>query len=303
MIAPIFSSLRPKQWTKNLVLFAGLMFSEKSLLFTATGWLHGLAGFFLFCGLSGSVYLLNDLADIEKDKLHPEKSKRPIPSGQISITEAKTALLLLLFICLAGSYKLSGLFFSTALSYFMLNLAYSFKLKHIVILDVMCIAIGFVLRAVAGVAALKHIDSGIYISHWLLISTLMLAMFLGLVKRRQEISKLQEEASKHRKILEHYSLAYIDQMTSILAATSILTYSFYTVSADTIEKFHTTNLIYTVPMVIYGIMRYLYLIHIKSLGDNPSEVVLNDRPMQINLLIWVITIFIVIHLPKLGVTF
>jgi 4-hydroxybenzoate polyprenyltransferase len=182
----------------------------------------------------------------------------------------------------------------------MLNLAYSFKLKNVVILDVMCIAIGFVLRAVAGVGALKTIESEIYISHWLVLSTLMLAMFLGLAKRRQEIAILSDEASRHRKILADYSLAYIDQMTSILAATAIITYSFYTVSPETIEKFGTDQLILSVPMVLYGILRYLYLIHIHELGDNPSDVLLKDRPLQINLILWALTIFAIIHLPKSG---
>lgn len=299
MIAPIFSSLRPKQWTKNLILYAGLLFSERSLLLKAEGWLYATAGFFIFCGLSGSVYLLNDLADVDKDRLHPEKSKRPIAAGELSVTEAKAALILLLLGCLFAAWNLSGLFFSMSLAYFMLNLAYSFKLKNVVILDVMCIAIGFVLRAVAGVGALKSIESQIYISHWLTLSTLMLAMFLGLAKRRQEIATL-EDAASHRKILADYSLAYIDQMTSILAATAIITYSFYTVSPETIGKFGTDRLVLSVPMVLYGMLRYLYLIHIQEKGDNPSEVLLTDRPLQINLVLWALVVFAVIHLPKTG---
>ncbi len=300
MIAPIFSSLRPKQWTKNLILFAGLLFSEKSLLLTAQGWLWVSAGFLVFCGLSGSVYLLNDLTDVEKDRLHPEKCRRPIAAGELSIAEAKASLIILLFICLFAAWHISGLFFSTALAYFMLNLAYSFKLKHVVILDVMCIAIGFVLRAIAGVGALKSIEAGIYISHWLVLSTMMLAMFLALSKRRQEIATFSEDATRHRKSLADYSLAYIDQMTSILAATAIITYSFYTVSAETIAKFGTDRLILSVPMVLYGMLRYLYLIHIHELGENPSEVLLKDRPMQINIIVWAMTVFAVIHLPKTG---
>jgi 4-hydroxybenzoate polyprenyltransferase len=300
MIAPIFSSLRPKQWTKNLILYAGLLFSEKSLMLTSQGWLWATAGFMIFCGLSGSVYLLNDLTDIEKDRLHPEKCNRPIASGDLSIKEAKATLIILLIGCLIAAWNISGLFFSTALAYFMLNLAYSFKLKNMVILDVMCIAFGFVLRAVAGVGALKTIESEIYISHWLMLSTIMLAMFLGLAKRRQEIALLSDDATRHRKILADYSLAYIDQMTSILAASAIITYSFYTVSAETIQKFGSDRLVFSVPMVLYGMLRYLYLIHIQEMGDNPSEVLLKDRPLQINLVLWALTIFAVIHLPKTG---
>ncbi|NCB39620.1 MAG: decaprenyl-phosphate phosphoribosyltransferase [Erysipelotrichia bacterium] len=300
MIAPVFSSLRPKQWTKNLILFAALLFSEKGLLFSADAWLYSIAGFLTFCGLSGSVYLLNDLADLEKDRLHPKKCLRPLPSGALSIPEAKAALIIILILSLLSAWKLSGLFFSTALGYFMLNLAYSFKLKNVVILDVMCIAIGFVLRATAGVGVLKALEPGIYISHWLLLSTLMLAMFLGLAKRRQELAMYNDDAIRHRNILSQYSPAYIDQMTSILAALAIITYTFYTVSAETIDKFKSDKLIYTIPMVIYGILRYLYLIHIQEMGENPSEVVLNDRPLQINLLLWVITVILVIHCSRLG---
>ncbi|HNS10616.1 MAG TPA: decaprenyl-phosphate phosphoribosyltransferase [Candidatus Ozemobacteraceae bacterium] len=295
MIAPVFTSLRPKQWTKNLILFAALLFSEKGLLFSGQAWLFTIAGFFTFCGLSGSVYLLNDLADLEKDRLHPIKCQRPIPSGELSVGEAKGALIIILIISLLAAWNLSPLFFSLSLAYFMLNLAYSFKLKNLVILDVMCIAIGFVLRATAGVGALKSLEPGIYISHWLLLSTLMLAMFLGLAKRRQEIANYHDDAVKHRKILAQYSLSYIDQMTSILAATAIVTYTFYTVSPETIAKFGSDKMIYTVPMVIYGILRYLYLIHIQELGENPSEVVLSDRPLQLCVVIWAAVGVLVIH--------
>jgi 4-hydroxybenzoate polyprenyltransferase len=300
MIAPVFFSLRPKQWIKNLVLFAALLFSEKGLLFEPVAWLYALAGFLIFCGLSGSVYLLNDIADVEKDRLHPQKALRPLASGELSLTEGKSALIIMLLISLIAAYNLSGLFFSMSLAYFMLNLAYSFKLKNVVILDVMSIAAGFVLRAMAGVGSLKGLEPGIYISHWLVIATMMLAMFLALAKRRQEIATYNEEAALHRKILAHYSLAFIDQMTSILAATTIVTYTFYTVSSDTIAKFGSDRLLYTVPMVVYGILRYLYLIHIQEKGEYPSEVVMHDRPLQINLILWVVSVVLIIHFSKSG---
>ena len=164
----------------------------------------------------------------------------------------------------------------------------------------MCMAIGFELREVAGVEALKPIEANIDISHWVMLSTIMLAMFLGLAKRRQEIALLSDDASRHRKILADYSLAYIDQMTSILAASAIITYSFYTVSPETIAKFGNDYLVFSVPMVLYGMLRYLFLIHIQPKGDNPAEVLLRDRPLQINLILWAATIFVVIHLPKTG---
>ncbi len=298
MIAPVFSSLRPKQWTKNLIIFAALFFSEKGLIFSQAAWIKVVLGFVAFCGLSGSVYLLNDIADIAKDRQHPEKCQRPVASGQLSITEAKTAMLILLLACLAGSWFISELFFAMALFYFMINLAYSFWLKHIVLIDVMCIAIGFVLRATAGVGALRPLDPQIQISHWLLLSTLMLAMFLGLVKRRQEIANHVEGGVRSRNILSQYSPAFIDQMTSILAATSIMTYTLYTVSGETIHKFGSENLIYTVPMVIYGILRYLFLTHIKEMGENPAEIALNDRPLQINLLLWISAVVWIIHFAQ-----
>ncbi len=298
MIAPIFSSLRPKQWTKNLILFAALVFSEKGLLFSQEAWLRAILGFITFCGLSGSVYLLNDIVDVEKDRLHPEKCKRPIAAGILSISEGKAALIIILLLCLFSAWNMSGLYFSMALSYFMLNLAYSFKLKNLVIIDVMCIAIGFVIRATAGVGSLRALDPQIYISHWLVLSTLMLAMFLGLAKRRQEIAHSIEGGVKQRNILAQYSMSFIDQMTSILAATAIVTYTFYTVSPETISKFGSDKLIYTVPMVIYGILRYLYLIHIQELGENPSDVFLHDRPLQINMAIWLACVILIVHFSK-----
>lgn len=299
MIAPIFTSLRPKQWTKNLILFVALLFSEKGLVFSYQAWILALAGFVTFCGLSGSVYILNDLADLEKDRLHPVKRNRPLPSGDLSITEAKSAFIIILLLSLLASWKLSGLFFSLAMTYFMMNLAYSFKLKKVVILDVMCIAIGFVLRATAGVGALKSLEPQIYISHWLVISTLMLAMFLALVKRRQEIKNHEENAVKQRNILAHYSLAYIDQMTSILATMALITYTFYTVSPETIAKFGTDKLVYTVPIVLYGFLRYLYLTHIREVGENPSEIALTDRPLQICVVLWALLAVSTIHSTRL----
>ena len=180
----------------------------------------------------------------------------------------------------------------------MMNLAYSFKLKQVVILDVMCIAFGFCLRATAGVGALKSLDPEIYISHWLVLATFMLAMFLGLAKRRQEIINY-DNATEQRKILEDYSPDYIDQMTSILATIAIITYTFYTVSPDTVAKFHGNQLVYTVPIVLYGILRYLYLIHIQDQGESPSDVVLKDRPLQICGVVWVIAVVVAIHFDKI----
>lgn len=295
MISPIFVSLRPKQWIKNLLVFAALLFSEKGLIFSWEAWVYAIVGFMTFCGLSGCVYILNDLIDLSKDRLHPVKSLRPLPSGQLSVKDAKASLLLILIICLFVAWKISGLFFGVALGYFMLNLAYSFKLKKVVILDVMCIALGFVLRAIAGVGTLKTLSPEIYISHWLILATFMLAMFLGLTKRRQEIINHEENAVKQRCVLADYSPEYIDQMTSILATVAIITYTFYTVSSDTIAKFGTTNLVYTVPIVLYGILRYLYLIHQENEGENPTDLIINDKPLLACGITWVIAAVTIVH--------
>ena len=277
------------------MVFAALFFSEKGLIFSWEAWVYTVIGFMTFCGLSGSVYILNDLIDVSKDRLHPVKSLRPLASGQLSVKDAKASLLLILIISLFVAWKISGLFFGVALGYFMMNLAYSFKLKRIVILDVMCIALGFVLRAVAGVGALKTLSPEIYISHWLVLATFMLAMFLGLAKRRQEIVNHEENAVKQRGVLADYSPEYIDQMTSILATVAIITYTFYTVSSDTVTKFGTTHLVYTVPIALYGILRYLYLIHLEDEGENPTDLIIGDKPLFFCGIIWILSAISIIH--------
>jgi len=294
-MGPVLSSIRPRQWTKNLVVFAALFFSEKQLFLVSAAWVYAGIGFCIFCGLSGGVYLLNDLIDREKDKLHPEKRHRPIASGKLPVSEAKLIFIFILIICLLLSVQMPKLFFISALAYFFMNLAYSFWLKNVVILDVLSIAIGFVLRAQAGVGAVQIVDPKIYMSHWLILCTFMLALFLALAKRRQEIKKLKDDAVSHRKILEEYSPHLIDELTGLVCAATIMSYAIYTVSAETIQKFRTDKLVLTVPFVLYGIFRYQYLIHIKNLGDNPSEILLSDRPLQINLVLWLISVVVIIR--------
>lgn len=293
--ADVLKCVRPRQWSKNLILFAGLLFSEKALLFQPAAWLCAACGFFIFCLLSGCVYIINDLVDIERDRRHPEKCRRPIAAGLVSAFQAKTLLAVLLTVSGVASLSLSGLFAGSAAAYFALNLAYSLKLKHVVLLDVLCIAVGFVLRAQAGIGALRVIDSGIYMSHWLLLCTLMLALFLALAKRRQELVILTENADRHRVALADYTPAFIDQMISIVSATTVVSYALYTVSQETVAKFGTDGLVLTVPIVVYGIFRYLYLIHLRSLGDNPSELLLSDRPLQVTILLWALTVASIIH--------
>ncbi|HOT28697.1 MAG TPA: decaprenyl-phosphate phosphoribosyltransferase [Candidatus Ozemobacteraceae bacterium] len=293
--ADVLTCVRPRQWSKNLILYAGLLFSEKALLFQPAAWFWATCGFFVFCLLSGCVYIINDLVDVERDRRHPEKCRRPIAAGLVTVFQAKILLAILLTAAFGGSLALSGLFACSAAAYFALNLAYSLKLKHVVLLDVLCIAVGFVLRAQAGVGSLRGIDSGIYISHWLLLCTLMLALFLALAKRRQELVTLTENADRHRVSLADYTPAFIDQMISIVSATTVVSYALYTVSQETVAKFGTDGLVLTVPIVVYGIFRYLYLIHLRSLGDNPSELLLADRPLQLTILLWALAVAAIIH--------
>ena len=297
-MSPLLASLRPRQWTKNLVLFAGLVFSEKRILFVPMAWFYAFSGFVIFCALSGCVYLLNDLVDLEKDRIHPEKRLRPIASGRVTMQEAKVVFLVLLIGCFFLSFQFPVLFFLSTLAYFVVNLLYSFWLKNIVILDVLSIATGFVIRALAGIGAVQAVDPGVYMSHWLILCTFMLALFLALAKRRQEIRQLKDDAASHRQILREYSPHLIDELTGLVCASTIMCYAIYTVSAETIQKFGTDKLVLTVPFVLYGIFRYQYLIHIKGRGDNPSEILLTDRPLQADLILWLIAVLLLIQLPS-----
>ncbi|MBF0502405.1 MAG: decaprenyl-phosphate phosphoribosyltransferase [Candidatus Riflebacteria bacterium] len=292
----LFKTMRPRQWTKNLVVFAPLIFSEKQLLWKPMAWLCSIGGFILFSCISGAVYIMNDLVDLEHDRIHPEKRNRPLASGTLSVSVARFALLFLFAFSMGASLFMPPLFAGSAVAYFAANIAYSFKLKNVVILDVLTIAIGFVLRAQAGVGAIQMIDPAVYISHWLILCTLMLALFLGMAKRRQELQQLREGAASHRKILSEYSAHFLDEMTGIVSSITIISYALYTVSAETILKYGTDKLVYTVPFVLYGIFRYMYLIHMRNQGDNPSEILLSDRPLQITILLWLVSVVAIIHL-------
>lgn len=296
---PLIASLRPRQWVKNLLVMAGLIFSEKHLLTDGEAWLAAGSAFLIFCGLSGSVYLLNDLVDLDRDRLHPDKAKRPLAAGHLSVARAQAGLGALLFFCLGGASLLPGAFFGTALLYLFLNVAYSLWLKRVVIIDVLCVATGFVLRAEAGVAALRVVDPRIQMSKWLSICTFLLALFLILAKRRQEVRRFAATGNRTREALAGYTSQYIDELSSIVCATTVIAYAIYTVSPDTTAKFGTDALVYTIPSVLYGIFRYLYLIHIEEKGENPSEICLTDRPLQIALLVWVLIVVVVLHGPTL----
>ena len=280
-------SLRPRQWVKNLFVFGGLVFSQR--LFTASVW-PALAAFVIFCMLSGAIYLFNDVADRDKDRLHPRKRERPIASGLLSIPVALGAAMVLLVTGLAAAAALSPRFAAVALAYVGLLSLYLVILKHVVIVDVLTVAIGFVLRAVGGALAI-----GVDISGWLLICTILIALFLALGKRRHEYLTLEGEAARHRPILAEYSAGLLDQMIAVVTASTVTAYALYTMSPETVAKFHTQLLPATLPFVLYGIFRYLYLLYRRQLGGNPSELFLNDRALLLNTIGWIVAVLLIIY--------
>lgn len=287
MVAALVASVRPRQWVKNLFVFAGVIFSHK--LFTPDAWL-ALAAFAVFCALSGVVYLLNDVADRERDRAHPVKRLRPIASGALSVPAAVTAALVLAGGALAAAAALGGSFLVTAVAYVTLLVLYSVWLKHVVIVDVLTVSSGFVLRAVAGAVAID-----VEISGWLLICTILIALFLALGKRRHEYLTLDAEATRHRPILAEYSAALLDQMIAVVTASTVTAYALYTMSPETVAKFDTHLLPATLPFVLYGIFRYLYLLYRRQLGGNPSELFLNDRALILNTILWIVAVVAIIY--------
>ncbi|MHB8877969.1 MAG: decaprenyl-phosphate phosphoribosyltransferase [Myxococcaceae bacterium] len=272
--------LRPRQWTKNLVVFAPLLFAKNVLVEGQA--LKSALAVASFCLLASGIYVVNDWVDRDKDKLHPEKSKRPIASGLI---KAPLAIALVMG-CLAGGAGLAWAvrpeFAYVAAGYVGLQVLYSVLLKRLVILDVMIIALGFIIRVVGGGVAI-----GVQLSNWLFLCTLLLAVFLGFAKRRAEVSSLEGEQLKHRENLNEYSLPMLDQMMSIVAASCILAYGLYTVARETVEHVGSDRLKFTVPFVIYGIFRYLFLIHKRGAGGSPERVLLSDPPLIADLALFV----------------
>ena len=287
-IRSVFVTLRPQQWVKNFVLFAGLIFSQN--LSNSDMVVKTIFGFALFCLLSSSVYILNDILDIESDRKHPLKSNRPIARGDIKISTAVILFAILAIVSLVLSYRLSPSFALTALVYFVLNLLYSLYLKHVVIIDVMCIALGFVLRAVAGAVVI-----GVAISAWLIVCTTLLALFLGFGKRRHELMVLDNQATDHRKSLSEYSQYFLDQMISVVTASTVIAYAFYTLSPDVESKLGTKHMDLTIPFVLYGVFRYLYLIHQKEGGGSPTKMLLSDKPILANIILWLISVVLIVY--------
>ena len=283
----LFVSLRPHQWTKNLVVLAALAFSKH--LFDADAVARAGSALLIFCALSGGVYLVNDLVDRDRDRLHPAKRLRPVASGALSVLAARAAAAILLAAGLLASWALGAGFLLCALGYLGLNLAYSLGLKDVVILDVLAIAIGFVLRAVAGAVAIQ-----VAFSDWLLVCTTLLALFLALAKRRHELVTLPD-ASGHRAILAEYSPYLLDQMIAVVTASCLTAYAFYTLAPDTVAKYRTDRLALTIPFVIYGIFRYLYLVHRKEQGGSPSDLLLADRPLLLAVFLWAASIVLIVY--------
>ena len=287
----VIRSLRPRQWIKNLFVFAGLVFSKNAFspsLLVLTG-----AAFIVFCALSGGVYLINDVLDYDRDRVHPQKRHRPIASDKLPRGLGAAVGTGLLVGALAAAFVVGQSFGLVALAYVALLTAYSFTLKNVVILDVLIIAIGFVLRAVAGVVVI-----GVEISSWLLICTVLLALFLALGKRRHVLLALPMNPADHRPILSEYTPQLLDQMVAVVTASTVTAYALYTLSAETVEKFDTRWLPLTIPFVLYGIFRYLYLLYRRELGGNPSELFLTDRPLLLNLCLWALAVLAILYFPR-----
>ena len=283
-------SLRPVQWTKNLLVFAPLLFAVK--LFEFQSVVRATGGFAVFCALSSVVYLINDVMDREGDRQHPRKRLRPIAAGDLSVGAALLTAALLATTALAGAVLMGWHFAAVAASYVALQTLYSVALKHIVIIDALTLSIGFVLRAIAGAVVID-----VVISHWLFVCTILLALFIALAKRRHELVLLADGAASHRPILDEYSAYLLDQMIAVVTASTLIAYIFYTISPETEQKFGTSWLGLTIPFPLYGIFRYLYLVHRREGGGSPSDLLLNDRPLLACVTLWVIAVVLIVYHP------
>ncbi|HLX11979.1 MAG TPA: decaprenyl-phosphate phosphoribosyltransferase [Bacteroidota bacterium] len=284
----ILASMRVPQWIKNFFVFAALVFSFH--LRNIQDDLVTFYGFLAFSLAASAIYLVNDIADLEADRLHPVKSQRPLPSGKLSTSTAMGSAVFLMLIALAGGFYLNVQFGIVVAIYIAINILYSYWLKRVVILDVMTISAGFVLRVAAGAYLID-----VPMSEWLLICTVLLSLFLGFSKRRHEITLLEKSANTHRSVLEHYTPYFLDQMIGIVTASTVMSYALYTMSEETMQKFGTRHLVYTVPFVLYGIFRYLYLVHRSEEGGNPTKLALTDRPLLINIILWVVSVIVIIY--------
>jgi len=289
MILLLLKSMRPKQWIKNLLIYAALVFDQQ--LFQIEPFLRTTAGFISFCLGASAIYLANDLVDLEHDRLHPIKKNRPLASGRLDPQIAKVSIVLLLIISISLGFSLSLGFGTVLLTYLLLTLLYSFKLKHIPIIDVLVLATGYVLRVTAGVTLITVAR----FSPWMYMCVTLLALFMGLGKRRAEMVLMAQSAHSSRRVLDGYTIPFIDQLIAIVSSTTIIAYALYTFSAENLPNNHLMML--TIPFVIYGIFRYLYLIHVENKGGAPEELVLTDKPLMATGILWGLSVIVILYFP------
>ena len=284
----VWQLLRPTQWAKNLVLFAALIFSKH--LFNAEDVAIVVVAFAAFCLVASGAYVMNDIRDCERDRQHPLKSRRPLPSGRVPRSTAVAVAIGLVTVGLIVAFALGVGFGLLTAFYFAMQVAYTFAVKDMVILDVMSIAAGFVVRAVAGGVVI-----GVPVSPWLIICTYLLALFLGFCKRRHELVLLEDRATEHRTSLREYSPYFLDQMIAVVTASTVVAYAIYTASPEVREKLGTDQLYLTIPFVLFGIFRYLYLVHQRELGGNPTQLLLSDQPLLIDVVLWILTASLLLY--------
>ncbi len=288
-VGALLVSLRPQQWSMNILVFAALLFSKN--LFAAHMAVKSVAGFAAFCALSSAIYLVNDLVDIESDRHHPLKARRPLAAGELSPALASVAAALLGLAGLVASFALNVAFGVVAAVYFLLTCAYSLYLKRVVILHVLLVAAGYVLRAVAGAEVIQ-----VPISPWLILCTMFLALLISLAKRRHELLLLGPAGQTHRDVLVHYSPQLLDQMIGVMTGSAVISYALYTTAEETVAKFGSRGLLFTLAFVLYGVLRYLYLLHGENMGGSPEAVFAKDLGMAVNLLLYALTVAAVIYL-------
>lgn len=291
-LALLVREMRPRQWSKNLILFAGLIFS-KNLLDGPLA-LRAAAGFGVFCLLSGMVYTINDLLDIREDRVHETKRMRPLASGALSVRAAIVWLAFVGVVAFGSAALVGRRFLLISIGFLAFNLAYSLYLKNVVIVDVISISISFIIRAIAGVVALNTLGLELTISPWLLVVTFFLSLFLGLCKRRHEFTTMRE-AGKHRRTLDAYSLELLNQLINMAATATILAYSIYSIWPDTVQHFGTDRLVYTIPIVVVGLTRYMFLVFRRNLGGDPSEMLLTERALWGVVAAWFVCVAIIIY--------
>jgi len=284
----LFICMRPDHWAKNGFLFVGVIFSKN--LFNADLFLKVFGGFVLFSLAASSIYLFNDIRDRESDRTHPQKRQRPIASGRVSLARAYVLSIFLASTSLAFAFTLERGFFAILVWYILLQIAYSLRLKRVVILDIMSIALGFILRVFAGTTL-----AGVEPSDWLIVCTLTASLFLGFSKRRSELVLMEGETDPSRKVLKEYSVPFLDQMIAMVTACTVMSYILYTVSGETVARFGTRSLALTIPFVLFGIFRYLYLIYHRNRVEDPVDLILKDGPSLLNAFLWIGSILVIIY--------